>query len=125
MTLSDTRQPQGQPLTTGLRCANPNCIVHEEKEAPYVRNKFHLLTHDKAAAGRLRCFYCESERDAFVIANRKNKWYTTDTFALAGITNQNVRDFLFFADESDAISSGFHTRKNFGAKHSRMAAGQS
>src|SRR5438309_115054 len=38
-----------QPLTTGLRCANPNCIVQEEKEAPYVRNKFHLLTHDKAA----------------------------------------------------------------------------
>jgi len=114
-----------QPLTTGLRCANQNCIVHEEKEAPYVRNKFHLITPDKSAAGRLRCFYCEGETDAFVIASRKNKWYTTDTAALTGISNQNVRDFLFFADERDAISSGFHSRKHVGARHSRVAAGRS
>jgi aspartate carbamoyltransferase catalytic subunit len=114
-----------QPLAAGLRCANQNCIVHEEKEAPYVRNKFHLITPDKGATGRLRCFYCESEMDAFVIANRKNKWYTTDTGALAGITNQNVRDFLFFSDESGAITSGFHSRKHFGGRQSRMAAGQS
>ena len=112
-----------QPFLTGLRCANANCIVHEEKEAPYVRNKFHLIVPDKPAAGRLRCFYCESEIDAFVVASRKNKWYTADAGALEGITHQNIKDFIFFSRQSDAISSGFHTRKHIGARHSRMAAG--
>jgi aspartate carbamoyltransferase catalytic subunit len=114
-----------QPLRTGVQCANPNCIVHEEKEAPYVRNKFHLVTPDIPAGGRLRCFYCESEMDAFVIASRKNKWYTADTGALAGITSKNVRDFLFFADERDAISSGFHARRSGDTRKARAAAGHS
>jgi aspartate carbamoyltransferase catalytic subunit len=114
-----------QPLRTGLQCANPNCIVHEEKEAPYVRNKFHLLAPGKERAGRLRCFYCESEMDAFVIASRKNKWYAADIGALAGITSQNIKDFLFFADERDAINSGFHARRSGGTRKARAAAGHS
>jgi aspartate carbamoyltransferase catalytic subunit len=114
-----------QPFTIGLRCANSNCIVHDDKEAPYVRNKFHLITAEKAAAGRLRCFYCESEVDAFVIASRRNKWYTMDTSALAGVSNQNVRDFLFFANESDAIRGGFHSRKHAGARQSRVVGERS
>jgi aspartate carbamoyltransferase catalytic subunit len=114
-----------QPLLTGIRCGNQNCIVHEEKEAPYVRNKFHLIPGEESRSGRLRCVYCENEMDEFVIANRKNKWYTTDTAVLASATNQNIRDYIFFARESDAIANGFHSRKHGSAKHPRMAAGHS
>src|SRR5262249_501688 len=32
-----------QPILTGIRCANRNCIVHEPMEAQYVRNKFHIV----------------------------------------------------------------------------------
>jgi len=111
-----------QPLHIGMRCGNQNCIVHEEKEAPYVRNKFYLVKGDEAASGRLRCLYCESEMDQFVIANRKNKWYTTNAAALAAVTSQNVKDFVFFAQQSDAINSGFHSKKHGSAKHSGVAA---
>jgi len=114
-----------QPLPNGLRCGNQNCIVHEEKEAPYVRNKFYLVQGDESGSDKLRCLYCESEMDQFVIANRKNKWYTTSTAALQGVTDQNVKDYIFFAQESDAISSGFHSKRHGGAKRARMAAGHS
>ena len=29
-----------QPLTEGIRCANKNCITRDDKERPYVRNRF-------------------------------------------------------------------------------------
>jgi hypothetical protein len=111
-----------QPLLNGLRCGNQNCIVHEEQEAPYVRNKFYLIQGDELGSDRLRCLYCESEMDQFVIANRKSKWYTADTAVLAGVTNQNIKDYIFFAQQSDATSNGFHSRKHGGSKHPRMAA---
>jgi aspartate carbamoyltransferase catalytic subunit len=114
-----------QPLTTGLRCANRNCIVHEEKETPYVKNKFHLVPSDQARRGRLRCVYCESEIDEFVIANRRSKWWTTNTAALAEVTRQSIKDYTFFARESEAIANGFHSRRSGGSKQQRMAAGHS
>jgi aspartate carbamoyltransferase catalytic subunit len=114
-----------QPVRSGVRCANPNCIVHEEKEAPYVRNKFYLIPGDHSRHGRLRCFYCESEMDEVVIANRRSKWYTTSSAALADMTQQSVKDYIFFARESDAVANGFHSRKHGGARQGRMAAGRS
>jgi aspartate carbamoyltransferase catalytic subunit len=112
-----------QPLGSGLRCANRNCIVHEEKEAPYVKNKFHLIAPDHhASRGRLRCVYCENEIDEFVIANRRSKWCTTNAAALADVTHQNVKDYIFFAREDDAMANGFHSRRHVGSKHPRVAA---
>jgi len=114
-----------QPLSTGLRCANRNCIVHEEKEAPYVKNKFHVIPAEDMRHGRLRCVYCESETEEFVIANRRSKWYTAGTAALADVTHRNVKDYIFFAREADALASGFHSRKHGSSKHPRLAAGHS
>jgi len=114
-----------QRLSHGIRCQNRNCIVHEEKEAPYVRNKFHLVKEQGPDGNKLRCFYCESDIDEFVIANKKNKWYTRNTADLVMVTDQNVKEFVFFAEESDAIGNGFHARKQ-PARHSpRAAAGRS
>jgi aspartate carbamoyltransferase catalytic subunit len=112
-----------QPLANGLRCANPNCIVHDEKEAPYVKNKFHLIPSDNTRRGRLRCVYCESEVDEFVIANRRSKWCTADPAALAELTQQSIKDYTFFARASEAIARGFHSRRSGGSKQQRRAAG--
>ena len=102
-----------QPRNIGICCANRNCIVHDEKEAPYVQNKFHLVGgRGTSVPIGLRCVYCECDIDEFVIANRKNRWFTADRAAAEELSHQNVRDFVFFADEGDALRSGFHSRKH-------------
>jgi len=100
-----------QPRGVGIRCINSNCIVHEEKEAPYVQNKFHLVG-SSASPTNLRCVYCESDIDEFVIASKKNRWFSADPAALDELSDHNIRDFVFFAAESDAVRNGFHSRKH-------------
>jgi aspartate carbamoyltransferase catalytic subunit len=101
-----------QPRGLGIRCANRNCIVHEEKEAPYVQNKFNLIDGEASSPARLRCLYCESDIEEFVVANKKNRWFAADRAALAEINEHNVREFVFFAHEADAVKNGFHSRKH-------------
>src|SRR5262249_38792803 len=86
-----------QPLGLGIRCRNQNCIVHDETEAPYVRNKFHVVKH--VGQPKLRCLYCETDIESFSIANKKNKWYMNDRDALLKIANHNLKDFVFFESE--------------------------
>jgi aspartate carbamoyltransferase catalytic subunit len=101
-----------QPRGLGIRCINRNCIVHDEKEAPYVQNKFNLVADGSSAPIKLRCLYCESDIDEFVLASKKNRWFSADRAGLAEISGQTVRDFVFFADDNDALSNGFHPRKH-------------
>ncbi len=105
-----------QPLNVGIRCANANCIVHDPKESPYVRNKFHVVKSSDQRSCRLRCTYCETDIDRFLVANKKNKWYTDDTSALLHTKDQSIKDLLAFADESDAISHGFHFKRHAAAR---------
>jgi aspartate carbamoyltransferase catalytic subunit len=105
-----------QPLSVGIRCANANCIVHEPKESPYVRNKFHVVKNSDQSSCRLRCVYCETDIDRFFVASKKNKWFTDNTSALLHAKDQNIKDLLAFADESDAISHGFHFRRHAAAR---------
>jgi aspartate carbamoyltransferase catalytic subunit len=101
-----------QPILTGIRCANKNCIVHEPMEAQYVRNKFHIVKTEFSPQPRLRCFYCEHDIDDFVIAHRKNHWFTEDVDGVLRAANQGLKDFVFFADAGQATSAGFHHRRN-------------
>jgi len=100
-----------QPLSVGMQCANANCIVHDPKETPYVRNKFYVVRSEEQGNCRLRCKYCETDIDRFVVASKKNKWYTPDTSALLHAGEQNIRDLVAFAAESDAQSRGYHLRR--------------
>lgn len=98
-----------QPLDTGLRCTNGNCIVHDTMEGPYVRNKFQVI-----AAGdevKLRCSYCENDIDRFVAANRKGKWYCADPAFLAKYSTQKLKDIVVFENESDAQGHGYHGKR--------------
>ncbi len=100
-----------QPKNYGIECTNQNCIVHEPSEAQYVRNKFHLVKTISPAAHKLRCAYCETDIEHFVIASKKNKWFASDVHAFLRTTVQNHKDLVAFRDESSATKAGFHLRK--------------
>jgi aspartate carbamoyltransferase catalytic subunit len=109
-----------QPRALGLHCANRNCIVHEPMEAQYVRNRFFVVKSAAAETCMLRCVYCESDIESFVVAHRKNKWYAKDASALLTDVDQNLRELIVFADEADARAGGFHFRRSsLGARPAR------
>jgi aspartate carbamoyltransferase catalytic subunit len=98
-----------QSLDVGMRCANPNCIVHEPMEGPYVRTKFHVVPIGDTSG--LRCMYCEHDVDEFVVASRKGKWFTADHSALARVSTAKLKDMVFFASERDAHDRGYHSKR--------------
>jgi aspartate carbamoyltransferase catalytic subunit len=101
-----------QPRTVGMACANRNCIVHEPMESQYVRNKFHLVKADGPPECKLRCVYCESDIERFVVASRKNKWFTADPSVLLRTDDDHhLKELIVFAKEADAIEAGFHSRR--------------
>jgi wyosine [tRNA(Phe)-imidazoG37] synthetase (radical SAM superfamily) len=60
---------------------------------------------------KLRCVYCESDIEQFVVASKKNKWYTADPSALLRADDHHLRELLVFAKEEDALAAGFHSRR--------------
>jgi hypothetical protein len=103
-------QVYDQPLRVGIQCANLNCIVHDPKETPYLRNKFYVVPGAEHGDCRLRCKYCETDIDRFVVAHKKSKWYADDTSLLLQ-AKEPSREFLAFAEEADAASRGYHSRR--------------
>ena len=103
-----------QPRSVGLHCINTNCIVHDPMEAQYVRNKFHVIRNEGTGAIRLRCVYCESDVEQFVVASKKNKWFTRDAAPLLRTQDQHFNELVVFADDADAIANGFHFRRGTG-----------
>jgi aspartate carbamoyltransferase catalytic subunit len=102
-----------QPLSTGLRCKNANCISHDPMEAPYVRNKFHIVRSRSAC--KVRCVYCETDVDRFVVANKKSKSYTSEPDYLLRANKTNLKDFVLFAEADDAREFGFHSKRRSAA----------
>jgi hypothetical protein len=100
-----------QPRTAGMHCANRNCIVHDPMEAQYVRNKFYIVRSDAPAECKLRCVYCESDVEQFVVASRKNKWFTSEPSLVLRSTDQHLKDLVVFATDQDAREAGFHSRR--------------
>jgi aspartate carbamoyltransferase catalytic subunit len=114
-------QVYDQPLRLGIRCANPNCIVHDPKETPYVRNRFYVVPDADQADCRLRCKYCETDIDRFFVASKKNKWYSPETAALLQSDEQHFRELVAFGTEADAEGSGYHLRRQVAAHAQRRA----
>jgi len=103
-----------QQRSVGIHCANANCIVHDPMEAQYVRNKFYIIGRDKVGACKLRCLYCESDIGRFVVASKKNKWFTSDSAPLLRSDDQHFKELVVFANEGDALANGFHSRRGSG-----------
>jgi aspartate carbamoyltransferase catalytic subunit len=108
-----------QPRSVGMHCINKNCIVHEPMESQYVRNRFHVL--DSPGGCMLRCGYCETDVDRFVVAHKKNKWFTKDATVLLRHDEHHLRELIVFADEADARAEGFHFRRNAAAARARQS----
>jgi hypothetical protein len=83
-------------------------------EAQYVRNKFHVIRNEGTGAIRLRCVYCESDVEQFVVASKKNKWFTRDAAPLLRTQDQHFNELVVFAGNADAIANGFHIRRGTG-----------
>jgi aspartate carbamoyltransferase catalytic subunit len=90
------------PGDSGIRCRNPNCIVHDPYEGPYAANKFLYVP---AEAPRLRCYYCETDIVDFLIAHRRRGHYDSKLSRRRPVGD--FRDVVFFADEEAAETAGF------------------
>jgi aspartate carbamoyltransferase catalytic subunit len=89
-----------RPGSTGIRCRNPNCIVHDPHEGPYAANKFYLVP-----GPRLRCYYCETDIEDFLIAHRRSGHY--DSKLSRKRHAGDFRNLVFFADEASAETAGY------------------
>lgn len=87
-----------QPRELGIRCSNPNCIVHDPFDGKYTKNKFHLIEHQ---GRRLRCLYCERDIQDFVVGNKKQKTYEPHS-ENPGALPMNINDIVFFASAAEA-----------------------
>jgi aspartate carbamoyltransferase catalytic subunit len=115
--------PYDQPRDEGLRCVNSNCIVHDSSELPYVRNKFHVIKVASPPAYKLRCAYCETDIEQFVVASKKHHWFTREIASLLHTDGQNFRELLAFSDASAAEKAGYRVRKHFGPHAESADAG--
>jgi aspartate carbamoyltransferase catalytic subunit len=100
-----------QPRDLGIHCVNRNCIVHEPMESQYVRNRFHVVKTASDSGCKIRCVYCESDIEAFVVAHKKNKWYSKDSSHLLKEGEHNLRELIVYADEAQASAEGYHFRR--------------
>jgi hypothetical protein len=99
-----------QPRSIGIACANANCIVHEPMERQYVRNKF-FIVKGAADACKLRCVYCENDIDEFVVASKKNKWFSSEVAQLLRPDEAHLKDLVVFENEAAALAAGLHSRR--------------
>jgi aspartate carbamoyltransferase catalytic subunit len=96
-----------QPTELGLRCANPNCIVHDPQERAYTRNKFSVLHRPAAHAYRLRCLYCEADIDDFVAVSTRKRRILSGEAEIGETLAEGAASLLFFADSAAAATQGF------------------
>jgi aspartate carbamoyltransferase catalytic subunit len=103
----DDRVIYDQPIPAGIRCANRNCIVHDASEGKYTRNRFLVIP---GPSDRLRCYYCETDIETFVVANKRTKHYDTGA-SLRTALGKHDREILVFAHATDAEAAGFSLPK--------------
>ncbi|HWL04302.1 MAG TPA: hypothetical protein VNQ99_05120 [Xanthobacteraceae bacterium] len=104
-----------QPMGTGIHCANPNCIVQDAMEAQYASNAFHIVGTENGRQARLRCFYCESDIEHFVTADRATGRFSADQQTLKAVlaeadpavAQQRLADIVLFDSENAARTAGF------------------
>src|SRR5262249_7048775 len=95
-----------QPPDTGIRCINKNCITRDASEGRYARNRFHAIDSQ-----RVRCFYCETDIEGFVVASRRSKHYEADASRLAASLMKHERELVLYANAGDAEAAGYSLPK--------------
>ena len=94
-------------LREGIACCNPNCITLDPLEHSTARSKFTLVPAPTSSRAVLRCHYCETDIDHFVIAHRGERWFKAAGPDVATMTTKDLRAHLFFADAEAAKAKGY------------------
>jgi hypothetical protein len=125
-----TRYPSGfresddplyqRPGDTGLRCVNPNCIVHDAQEGQRAHNKFHVLV--RGGAPVLRCFYCETDIRDFVFASKHRKRIFGEAVP-ALLSPDHIADLIAFASAGEARDAGYHPAQPLPGRPRKQANG--
>ncbi len=111
-----------QPIDTGLRCGNANCIVADPAERQYAANKFYVIAEAGGRPCKLRCVYCESdvEEDAVahcVAADSTRKVLSPALSALHDASTEKLRHLVLYRSKAEALAAGFQPRE--GGKKAR------
>ena len=96
-----------QPTDIGIRCSNANCIVHDPMERQYTRNRFLFVRGAGAKKYRLRCLYCESDKDEFVAVNAGKRRILEGEDEISEAVAHDRQSLLLFADAAEAGKSGY------------------
>jgi aspartate carbamoyltransferase catalytic subunit len=112
-----------QPIGTGLRCDNPNCITGDPAERQYAANKFYVIDEDSPRRCMLRCIYCEKDvgegtDTQYVVADTARKTFSPGLTALAGASADKLKHVVIYANAADALAAGFAQRD--GGKKARV-----
>ena len=87
-----------------VKCVNANCIVHDEIDGPYAKNRFWIInSHPK----RLRCFYCESDVEELLVGQRKSRTYFSVRERDFEWSERKQRDLVIFSSADAADSAGY------------------
>ncbi|MHA1560032.1 MAG: aspartate carbamoyltransferase catalytic subunit [Alphaproteobacteria bacterium] len=88
-----------QAESSGLKCPNPNCISREPSERPHIRDKFTYVDYTPPV---LRCFFCETDIENFVVADKRHRRVYSRK------PNQTTpANLMCFADEAQAEAADF------------------
>ncbi len=115
-----TRYPNGfstsksvhyeDPLREGLACGNANCITHDPLEQASIHPKFAIVPAPNSSKSILRCHYCETDIDDFVLAQRQAHTFTTGA-AIQSLSAKDFAQHLFFSDGKAAKAAGYFPAK--------------
>jgi hypothetical protein len=106
----------GQPIGTGIQCANANCIVHDPAERQYASSKFYLIEDGSTNRCKLRCVYCETDIEEaearnFVVCDTTRQTYSPGLGALRRAASEKLRHLVVHRNEADAVAAGFQPRE--------------
>jgi aspartate carbamoyltransferase catalytic subunit len=101
-----------RPLGTGIHCKNSNCIVEDEAEKHYCRNKFIIIPSRESLGCKLRCYYCETDISEFITADEKMHSYVVNPADARKLWRAPNKDLIFFASEADARDMEYHPRES-------------
>ena len=94
-------------LREGVACRNTNCIVHDPMERQTTVNKFTLVPAPTSSRLILRCHYCETDVDSFVLADRGARTFQADAANVQSMSAKDLKQHLFFADAGAARAAGY------------------
>lgn len=105
--VADKHQHYADALREGITCRNPNCITHDPLEQSSVYPKFAIVPAPTSSKAVLRCHYCETDIDHFVMARRDDRKLIADAGGLASMSSKDLAHHIFFADDNTAHAAGF------------------